>query len=166
MEIQPVGDMHAFIASLAERADRIRMYRLSSAPEIGIFWLNPSKTKILYGNCVPMPEGLDHGDFKISAVDHFSEWERLNKLGFLKEQGLPKSLRDDYALVPRGRVSYNKVASRYEVYMAIGFSQSTRRSSIPISAFPSPPLTTFLTSTTISSGPPHKGGPFSLILLI
>ncbi len=117
MEIQPVGDMHAFIASLAERADRIRMYRLSSAPEIGIFWLNPTKTKILYGNCIPMPEGLDHGDFKISAVDHFSEWERLNKDGFLKEQGLPKSLRDDYALVPRGRVSYNKVTSRYEVYI-------------------------------------------------
>src|SRR5208337_1083898 len=116
MEIKPVGDMQAFIASLAERASRIRMYRLSSAPEIGIFWLNPSMTKIFYGNCIPMPEALDHGDFKISAVDHFSEWERLDKLGFLKEQGLSKFLRDDYALVPRGRVSYNKVTSHYEVY--------------------------------------------------
>ncbi len=84
---------------------------------VGIFWLAPDLSGILYGASTPMPEGLDHGSFKIAPEDHYREWDKLNRVGFLKEQGLPKSLRDDYALVPRGRVSYNKVTSRYEVYI-------------------------------------------------
>lgn len=69
---------------------------------VGIFWLTPDLEAILVARSIPVENGERYGDFMISPLDHYSEWEHLAAQGMLR--AIPSSLRSDYETVPRGRV--------------------------------------------------------------
>ena len=81
---------------------------------IGIFWLTPDLDSILVARSLPVEEGERYGDFLISPLEHYSEWEHLAAQGMLR--AIPSSLRSDYETVPRGRVSYDTTRSHSIVY--------------------------------------------------
>ena len=81
---------------------------------VGIFWFYPNSTEFFRTAMVAVENGHQYGDWIIGDQDHATFWDYLLKEGALR--GVGKKYREDYSLLPRGRVSYNKISSRYVVY--------------------------------------------------
>jgi hypothetical protein len=81
---------------------------------VGIYWLTPDHAHILIASRTPVTDGLAYGDWLISPDGHYEFWRKHSKIQPLSNY--PKSIRNDYAALPRGRVSYHVPTSMYVVY--------------------------------------------------
>ena len=67
-----------------------------------------------YVSSIDVSEGQPYGDWVISWEDHATLWDQLSESGELNL--LSRKYRADYALLPRGRVSFNKKTALFTVY--------------------------------------------------
>jgi hypothetical protein len=111
MSIEKAGPLSG---SFTSKTEHVKIARLSTVPEVGIYWFTPDKSMILYASSIPISEGLPYGEWIISPDDHYHEWEKLVRSGFL--DSYPRCIRDNYAALPRGRVSYHVPTSAFVVY--------------------------------------------------
>jgi len=81
---------------------------------VGIFWFYPGSTEFFKIALVEVTEGLNYGDWIIGHQDHATLWDSLLEEGKLR--GISKKFRDDYSLMPRGRVSFNTKSNRFIAY--------------------------------------------------
>ena len=81
---------------------------------VGIFWLIPDLSDFFYVEKTDVHSAQKYGQWLISKEDHNSVWEKLKQSGHLKY--LPKCYKDEYWKLPRGRLSFNVMLSKYYVY--------------------------------------------------
>lgn len=81
---------------------------------VGIFWLTRNLKDFFHVSAQKVTEGQLYGDWIISKDDHATLWEWLYKSGELNT--IPRIHREDYAILPRGRVSFNRNTYTYIVY--------------------------------------------------
>lgn len=81
---------------------------------VGIYWLTPDRSHILLASRTPITAGLIYGDWFISPDGHYEFWQQQSKSQPLSNY--PKAIRNDYAVLPRGRVSFHVPTSTYVVY--------------------------------------------------
>ena len=98
---------------------------MKQSPQVGIFWMNPDLESLFYASKQELSEGQSYFDWIIARDDHADLWDRLRSSGDLS--GLPRRHRDDYSLLPRGRVSYNTKTKRYVVYHGNWLIKNTKR---------------------------------------
>lgn len=92
---------------------------------IGIFWISPDGSCFFHAETIDVSEGMMYGDWIISKNDHVYVWEELEETGFLKT--LHKRYKDEYYLLPRGRVSFNTINSKYYVYHGNWIKESHKK---------------------------------------
>jgi len=81
---------------------------------VGIFFMKSDLSGLLWHCARPVSEGCAYGDWIVCEDDHYHVWERLQKGRILR--ALDRDLQRDYALCPRGRVSFKCVADTFVVY--------------------------------------------------
>ena len=75
--------------------------------KVGIFWVYNTQPIVA---AVPLPEGIDDGNFINGPYDHLPYWETVRRT-------IPALRSVEYDAVPRGRVLYKKAEERCVVYM-------------------------------------------------
>ena len=75
--------------------------------KVGIFWVYHTQPIVA---AVPLPEGINDGDFINGPDDHLQYWETVRRT-------MPALRWVEYDAVPRGRVLYKKAEGRCVVYM-------------------------------------------------
>jgi hypothetical protein len=103
----------------SQNFNAISEHNLSVTPRIGIFWLHYSgAVKIFYAHPVTIDLGQAYGDFINTLDSHYDVWESLKSQGFITS-------KIDYTYLPRGRILYNKITSKYVVYTGSWISSAS-----------------------------------------
>lgn len=80
-------------------------------PSVGIWWFYDGQ--LLFADSVELKDGQTYGDCIIGPSDHADYWDKLAV--YEKMHVLPPELREEYFLVPRGRVVYHKDSNRFTI---------------------------------------------------
>lgn len=94
-------------------------------PAIGIFW-------ICEGHIIPwktaLVEAETYGEVFICPDAHVDVWNELARAGILtRKYGVPSWALDDYALIPRGRLTYAPSQDLFVVLHGNRFSEKDRQ---------------------------------------
>jgi hypothetical protein len=96
-------DEKKLIDEIYQQAQERRKSRVAGTPEVGIFWILGKRILI---DGTPITEAEGYGDFKIHTTDHYSLWEKYQRVDVV-----PPDL--EYDEVPRGRVVYDTKTRQY-----------------------------------------------------
>jgi hypothetical protein len=81
---------------------------------VGIYWLLKDLSGILLASTNSLSSGQHYGGWIIGLDDHYAFWEQ--KMSTKEYSWLSRRYRDDYSMLPRGRVSFNTITKKYVVY--------------------------------------------------